>query len=128
MQAPVAALAFSPDGGYAASAAEGERQIALWPTHAAALRKKAQPAVAVISLNGPATALAVGPSPMGAAGGGLEGAGPFRVAAISRSGPAGVWDCAPGADGSLAVERCASMTVADSGWASCQIRLLDCLE
>lgn len=60
-QLPVCAIAFSPSGGHALSASEGERQIALWalPTKdGAAPSKKSRPSVGLLSMEEPAVQLA----------------------------------------------------------------------
>ena len=60
MQLPVRAIAFSPSGGHALSASEGERQVALWalPAAAAAPSKKSRPSAGLLSLEEPALQLA----------------------------------------------------------------------
>ncbi len=59
-QLPVRAIAFSPSGGHALSASEGERQIALWALPAkdgAAPSKKSRPSVGLLSMEEPAVQL-----------------------------------------------------------------------
>ncbi|KAK9919005.1 hypothetical protein WJX75_008642 [Coccomyxa subellipsoidea] len=89
---PVRAIAFSPSGGHALSASEGERQVALWalPAAAAAPSKKSRPSAGLLSLEEPALQLATS-----AASSSTEPneASSFQVAAVSTAGRAYVWSC-----------------------------------
>ena len=69
VQLPVRAIAFSPSGGHALSASEGERQVALWslPAAAAAPSKKSRPSTGLLSLEEPAVQLATSAASSGTA-------------------------------------------------------------
>ena len=97
LQTPACSAAFTPDGRHAVSASDGERHVAVWSTVPPKKAKKAQPAVASLSLEDPAVQLdtcSIGSGDdAGAAGGG------FHVAAVSQSGEAYVWECRERAEG-----------------------------
>ncbi len=84
---PACSAAFTPDGRYAVSAADGERHVAVWSTLPPKKPKKAQPAVASLSLEDPAVSIDACQRE------GEEEAGDFHVAAVSSSGEAYVWEC-----------------------------------
>ncbi|CAL8463784.1 g3318 [Coccomyxa elongata] len=89
---PVCAIAFSPSGGHALSASEGERQVALWELPAkdgAAPSKKSRPSVGLLSMEEPAVQLATS----AAASSTPNQASSFQVAAVSTAGRAYVWSC-----------------------------------
>ena len=77
MQLPVAALAFSPGGGYALSASRGERQIALWRMEGGS-GKKRQASAGLLSLEEPAVRIATSASPSGADEGSFQALHPFH--------------------------------------------------
>jgi hypothetical protein len=77
-QTPVQALAFSPAGRWALSAADGERHVAIWPAAERERggsggrdkkdkkKRKAAAAAGLLALEEPAAALATAPAPDGA--------------------------------------------------------------
>jgi len=88
-------LAFSPSGGFAVSAAAGDRAVAVWDiaaaTAAAPAGAKQSPAAAVTRLPLPeGTPVQLVAAPCG------SGDDAFTLCAVSDVGEAFVWSCAPG--------------------------------
>ncbi|KAK9833465.1 hypothetical protein WJX81_007454 [Elliptochloris bilobata] len=99
---PVQALAFSPGGRWALSAASGERHVAIWAAAGQAgakaggkeKKRKAAAAAGLLALEEPAVSLAT-------AADGADGDEDacFQVAAVSEAGRAYVWECRADAAG-----------------------------
>ena len=81
---PAFAAVFSPDGSHIASAAESERQVAVW---LAKKKKKAQAAVASLTLEDVPIQLDTCST--------SDSSSAFHVAAVSKSGEVYVWQCTP---------------------------------
>lgn len=84
-QTEVRAIALAPNTQHAASAASGERHVAVWEVPPAKKSKKQHPAVATVSLEDAAVALDAA----------AAGEGAFHLAAVSEAGEAYVWACGP---------------------------------
>lgn len=88
-QTPVRALAFSPDGEQAVSAAVGERHVAVWGTSASKKQKKMQVALLSLSLDD-------GVVQLDTCSASEEASPDFYLSAVSDSGEAYVWLCKTG--------------------------------
>ena len=81
---PAFTAAFSPDGSHIISAAESERQVAVW---LAKKKKKTQPAVASLTLEDTPVQLDACSAHSSTSG--------FYAAAVSKKGEVYVWQCSP---------------------------------
>eukprot|EP00798_Chlamydomonas_sp_ICE-L_P020041 gene20041-26756_t len=103
---PSSVAAFSPSGEFAVSASSSEKEVCVWSTAGGAKKsKKAQPAVATLSMEDPAVQLDTFATPDRTSdGASVSGAAAFHLVAVSESGEAYVWVCTPLEDGDVGTQ------------------------